>query len=109
MLIHIGNGYLVRERDVVGFFDIDGNVTPPITAEFLRSAERGGKCASAVLDLPRSFVIESPERSGGASRVKIRHGEGGSDELVILSHLSSSALAGRAEKYRKKQIRIDAE
>lgn len=98
MLIHIGNGYLVRDRDVVGFFDIDGSVTPAITAEFLKSAERRGQCASAVLDLPRCFVLEVPEGSGGDLRGR---GRGKKDELVILSHLSSSALAKRADAAKR--------
>ena len=103
MLIHIGNGYLVRERDVIGFFDIDGSVTPPITAQFLREAERRGQCASAVLDLPRSFVLEVPAKEGraggGTSRGRVggKKSRRGTDELVILSHLSSVALARRAD------------
>ena len=83
MLIHIGNGYLVRDCDVVGIFDLDGAVTPEATTEFLKRMEAEGKCDSAVLDLPRSFVLEAV----------------GSDEKVILSHISSTDLAGRDKGY----------
>lgn len=83
MLIHIGNGYLVRDCDVVGIFDLDGAVTPEATTEFLKRMEAEGKCDSAVLDLPRSFVLEAA----------------GSDEKVILSHISSTALASRDKGY----------
>lgn len=83
MLIHIGNGYLVRERDVVGIFDLDGSVTPDITTDFLKKSEEKGECESAVLDLPRSFVLE----------------ESDGKQKVILSHISSTALASRNKGY----------
>lgn len=83
MLIHIGNGYLVRDRDVVGIFDLDGETTGEATTEFLKKMESAGKCDSAVLDLPRSFVLEAL----------------GEEEKVILSHISSSALATRDKGY----------
>lgn len=83
MLIHIGNGYLVRERDVVGIFDLDGETTPQITTDFLKKMEEKGACESAVLDLPRSFVLE----------------EANGEEKVILSHISSGALVGRNKGY----------
>ena len=83
MLIHIGNGYLVRDRDVVGIFDLDGAVTPEITTDFLKRMESEGKCDSAVLDLPRSFVLEEAQ----------------GEEKVILSHISSGALASRDKGY----------
>ena len=83
MLIHLGNGYLVRGRDVIGIFDLDGEVTPQITTDFLKKSQERGECESAVLDLPRSFVLE------------VEDGR----EKVILSHISSGALAGRDRGY----------
>lgn len=83
MLIHIGNGYLVRERDVVGIFDLDGEITGDATGELLRRAERDGKCESAVLDLPRSFVLTNTADG----------------DKVILSHISSASLAARDKGY----------
>ncbi len=60
MLVHIGAGYLVREEDIVGYFDIDGKVDSAITKEFLQRAEKKGQCDTAGTDLPRSFVLTSP-------------------------------------------------
>ncbi len=68
MLVHIGAGYLVREEDIVGYFDIDGKVDSVITKEFLQRAEKKGQCDTAGTDLPRSFVLTSP--------VKRRTGKG---------------------------------
>ncbi len=79
MLKHLGNGCLVRERDIIGIFDLDGEVTPKATTKMLRRLEREGKCTSAVLDLPRSFILM--DKNGNDS--------------AILSHISSGALAKR--------------
>ena len=40
MLKHIGAGYLVREGDIVGYFDMDGKVDSAVTKEFLKNAEK---------------------------------------------------------------------
>ncbi len=79
MLIHIGNGYIVRGDDVIGIFDLDGDVTGADTAEFLKRCEREGRTETSVLDLPRSFVLTECDGR----------------ERVILSHISSPSLAGR--------------
>ena len=83
MLIHLGNGYLVRDCDVVGIFNIDGDTTDEITTDFLRKSQERGEVESAVLDLPRSFVLESRDEG----------------EKVILSHISSLSLAGRKKGF----------
>ena len=111
MLVHIGNGRLVRDRDVIGFFDLDGSVTPADTSDFLKKAEKDGRCASAALDLPRSFVLKSKAdgisagMSVGGNKLKRGYlsatgrlkSESRGDE-VILTHISSVSLAGRANK-----------
>ena len=79
MLIHIGNGYIVRGEDVIGIFDLNGEITGADTAEFLRQSEKKRQNEISVLDIPRSFVLT--ERDGR--------------ERVILSHISSISLAGR--------------
>ena len=83
MLIHLGNGYLVRDCDVVGIFNIDGDTTDEITTDFLKKSQEKGEVESAVLDLPRSFVLESRDEG----------------EKVILSHISSLSLAGRKKGF----------
>ncbi len=81
MYIHLGSRKSVRGGYVIGFFDLDGEVTPKITAEFLAKAEAGGIVSSAGDDIPRSFVLCSDKKG----------------EEVILSHISSHTLALRSE------------
>ena len=78
MYIHIGAGRVVRDRDVLGVFDMDGKWDSEITKEFLKRAEKSGATESAGDDLPRSFVL--------------------TDSGVIFTHISTTAVAGRAEK-----------
>lgn len=77
MYIHIGAGYNVRDREVIGCFDMDGKWDSAVTKEFLKNAEKSGKTDTAGYDLPRTFVL--------------------TDEKVIFTHISTSAIVGRAE------------
>ncbi len=80
MLIHIGAGYLVREKDIVGYFDIDGKVDSAVTKDFLKQAEKAGRCDTAGTDLPRSFVLTAKEKG---------------EEKVVFTHISTQALKKR--------------
>ena len=75
MYIHIGGGRVVRDREIIGCFDMDGRVRAEITMEFLKSAERRRINSSADNDLPRAFVLTEDE--------------------VIFTHISTSAIKNR--------------
>lgn len=78
MFIHIGAGRAVRDRDIIGCFDMDGKWDSDTTKAFLKNAERSGKTESAGDDLPRTFIV--------------------TDSGVIFSHISSVAICARGEK-----------
>ena len=90
MLKHIGAGYLVREEDIIGYFDLDGKVDSAVTKEFLKNAERSGQCDTAGFDLPRSFVVTAKKRQN-----VLRKSEQSNDEKVIFTHISTQALKKR--------------
>ena len=48
---------MIRTRDIVGVFDLDGEVTTADTKRFLRRIDGEGKAELAGDDLPRSFVV----------------------------------------------------
>ncbi len=77
MYIHIGAGYNVRDKQIIGCFDMDGKWDSGVTREFLKNAEKSGKTDTAGYDLPRSFVL--------------------TDDKIIFTHISTSAIVGRAE------------
>ncbi len=81
MYLHLGQGVMVRDRDMIGIFDLDNTTWSFRTRRFLERAEREGRVAALGDDLPRSFVL-AEGRDGGP--------------VVYLTPHSPAALAARA-------------
>ena len=79
MYINIGNDMAVRERSVIGIFDMDNTTTSKRTREFLSAAEQEGQVVPCD-DLPKSFIVTA---------------EYGMDR-VYLSSLSTTTLEKRS-------------
>ncbi len=79
MYLSIGNDLAVRERSVIGIFDLDNTSTSKRTRAFLEQAERLGQVVPCD-ELPKSFVLTA---------------EYGLDR-VYLSPLTSATLEKRA-------------
>ena len=79
MYVHIGSDRMIRSGDIVGIFDLDGEITTADTKRFLRRADAEGRAELAGDDLPRSFVLTA---------------DGG----VIYTRLTSQAVAQRAKR-----------
>ena len=56
MYISIGNDMAVRERSIIGIFDLDNTSTSKRTREFLNQAEKEGLIVPCD-DLPKSFIL----------------------------------------------------
>ena len=56
MYLSIGNDMAVREKSVIGIFDLDNTSTSRRTREFLEKNEREGPVVPCD-DLPKSFVV----------------------------------------------------
>ncbi len=82
MYLHLGRSVVVRQRDIIGVFDLDNASWSHRTRRFLERAEREGRVVSAGRDLPKSFVV-------------CRGKEG--PTAVYLSQLSPGTLKGRSE------------
>ncbi len=87
MFIHIGNDYIINEKDIVAVFDIDNSSISVKTRNFLSKAEKEGKIINIATDIPRSFIICSTEKN---------------EHTVYLSQLSSSTLFKRINKKIRK-------
>ena len=59
MYIPIGNDMAVRDRSIVGIFDLDNCSWSHRTREFLARAEQNGEVIPVAEDLPKSFVLSS--------------------------------------------------
>ena len=78
MYLNIGNDMAVREKSIIGIFDMDNTSTSKRTREFLERSEREGQVVPCD-DLPKAFVLTA---------------EYGLDR-VYLTSLSSSPLEKR--------------
>ena len=56
--LSIGNDMAVREKSIIGIFDLDNTSTSKRTREFLEAAEKEGEVVPCD-DLPKSFVLTS--------------------------------------------------
>ena len=81
MFLHVGNSKNLRESRIIGIFDADTSTVSQITRKFLSDAEKDGRAESAVLEIPKSFVISN---------------ENGTHKICF-SQLSVLSLVGRSE------------
>ena len=58
MYLSIGNDMAVRQKSVLGIFDLDNTTTSHRTRSFLEQAEQEGQVVPCD-DLPKSFVLTS--------------------------------------------------
>lgn len=56
MYLNIGNDMAVRDRSIIGIFDMDNTSTSRRTREFLSRAEKEGEVVPCD-DLPKAFVL----------------------------------------------------
>ncbi len=80
MYLHLGNETVIKEREVIGIFDMDSTTVSKHTRKFLKVSEKNKKVFTVSYELPKSFVI-----SGKGKKTK-----------VYISQLSSSTLLKRS-------------
>ena len=56
MYLNIGSDMAVRDKTIIGIFDMDNTSTSKRTREFLSNAEKEGQVVPCD-DLPKSFVL----------------------------------------------------
>ena len=79
MFLHAGNGRNIRQKDIIGIFDMDNATVSHVTRKYL-SGEQKKKTVEAVADeIPKSFILYKNE----------------GEFKICFSPLSTSALMGR--------------
>ena len=59
MYINIGSDMSVRDRSIIGIFDLDNTTWSKHTRTFLSQAEKDGRVITVAEDLPKSFLLTS--------------------------------------------------
>ena len=57
MYVSIGADFAVRERSIIGIFDLENTSWSKHTRNFLREAEQQGEVIPISEDLPKSFLL----------------------------------------------------
>lgn len=78
MYIHLGNNKLIREKDIIGIFDMDNATVSKVTQRFLNNAQKEGRLVSTVDEIPKSVILTK--------------------DKVYLSQLAPKSLYGRLTK-----------
>lgn len=82
MYLHLGQDVVVRERDIIGIFDLEKASVSKRTKEFLSGAGKTGTVVTVSYEMPKSFVVAE---SGGC-------------RTVYISQISTAALLRRSGK-----------
>ena len=81
MYLHLGQNTVVRDREIIGIFDLDITCQSPRTRRYLNTAQRRGEVVAVTEDLPKSFVV-----TGKRGR-----------QRVFISQLSTATLLRRSD------------
>ena len=71
MYLHIGNGKSVKQKDIIGIFDLDTATVSKITKDFINKCQKKGAVTYLDSDLPRAFILldENNETKVRLSRI----------------------------------------
>lgn len=92
MYLHIGNGMVIREADILGVFDLENTSLSKATREFLAQAEKEKRVVNVTMEMPKAFVAaarrEKRPRSAGRCVPS-------SQTTVYITQVSAGTLRGR--------------
>ncbi|MBR6873750.1 MAG: DUF370 domain-containing protein [Ruminococcus sp.] len=57
MYLHLGNGHIVNEKDIIGIFDLEKTSVSKLTKDYLSHATRQNRVINCTLEMPKSFVV----------------------------------------------------
>lgn len=86
MFVHLGNNCLVKQKDIIGIFDLDNVTVTKTSREFLNKAEKNGEVINVTYELPKSFVLTNKQ---GVSNIYISQLSPGTINKRIKNFLST--------------------
>ena len=57
MYLHIGEDTIIRDREIIGIFDMDTSTVNKATRDYLKKAEQQKRVVYVNYDLPKCFVV----------------------------------------------------
>lgn len=86
MFLHVGNNKNIREKRIIGIFDMDNSTVSVVTRKFLNVCQKNGTVESASDEIPKSFILYDDQKNTS----------------VCFSPLSTSSLLGRTLNKKNK-------
>lgn len=83
MYLHLGNGIVVKEKDIIGVFDLEKSSIKKDTREYLKNAQDSGDVINVSFELPKSFCVCQSKKS--------------TKQMVYISQISTTALEKRTK------------
>ena len=57
MYLHIGEDTLIKDKEIIGIFDMDTSTVDKATRDYLKKAETDKRVIYVNYDLPKCFVV----------------------------------------------------
>ncbi len=80
MYLHLGQNTIIRQKDIIGLFDLDNSTVSKHTRDFLAKAQKEGRVVNVSTELPKSFLVC----------------KAGEKKIIYLSQISASTLLRRS-------------
>lgn len=61
MYLHLGNDFIVNEKDIIGIFDLEKSSVSKYTRDYLSEATKQKRVINCTYELPKSFVVTLDE------------------------------------------------
>ena len=81
MYLHLGESTIIRDKNIIGIFDLDKATVMKSTRNYLKKATDEKRVVTVSYELPKSFIVTDEN-----------------DYTVYISQLMPSTLVNRAEK-----------
>ncbi|MBQ5910714.1 MAG: DUF370 domain-containing protein [Clostridia bacterium] len=81
MYLHLGEGTIVKKKDIVGIFDLDTTTVMKSSRNYLNKAEKEKRAVTVSFELPKSFVVCAKRKE--------------KKQKIYISQLSSVTLENR--------------
>ena len=84
MYLHIGNGEIVNNQDIIGIFDMDTATVSSVSRQFLSVAEQKKEIWYGDSDIPKSFIVCTDDEK---------------EQKIVFSRISTSSLKLRTDQF----------
>ncbi len=87
MYLSLGNNYVIKNKDIIGIFDIDNTTVSKKTKNYLYNSDKRGEVTTVSYELPKSFIVTSNKKN---------------KNKLYISQLSTQTVIKRMVEFKKR-------